>query len=117
MSFLLCQDLFVSYGGWEEGKKQPFLSFFLSPTNYLVIILIFIGIPSGIGGNETASDQKLQPFHSSVDSPVHCFKNEKYNTNIFSFQGHFLCLEKILISFTHYVQKVIQPEMSPWIHL
>ena len=73
MSFLLCQDLFVSYGGWEEGKKHPFLSFFLSPTNYLVIILIFIGIPSGIEGNVTASDQKLQSFHSSVDSPVHCF--------------------------------------------
>ena len=63
----------MSYGGWEEGKKQPFLSFFFLPTNYLVIILIFIGIPSGIEGNETASDQKLQPFHSSVDSPVHCF--------------------------------------------
>ena len=108
-TFSLGNELFPSprpLGGWEEGKKSnPFSLFF--------IILIFIGIPSGIEGNETASDQKLQSFHSSVDSPVHCFKNEKYNTNIFSFQGHFLCLEKILISFTHYVQRVIQPEMSP----
>ena len=100
----------------KRGKNNLFSLFFITH-NYLVIILIFIGIPSGIEGNETASDQKLQSFHSSVDSPVHCFKNEKHNTNIFSFQGHFLCLEKILISFTHYVQKVIQPEMSPWIHL
>ena len=73
MSFFLRQGLFVSYGGWEEGKKQPFLSFFLSSTNYLVIILIFIGIPSGIEGNETAGDQKLQSFRFSVDSPVQCF--------------------------------------------
>ena len=66
----------MSYGGWEEGKKQPFLSFLsflLSSTNYLVIILIFIGIPSGIEGNETAGDQKLQSFRFSVDSPVQCF--------------------------------------------
>ena len=110
MSFFLRQGLLEA---GKRGKKATLSLFFLSPTNYLVIILIFIGIPSGIEGNETASDQKLQSFHSSVDSPVHCFKNEKYNTNIFSFQGHFLCLEKILISFTHYVQRVIQPEMSP----
>ena len=57
----------------EKGEKTTFSLFFLSPTNYLVIILIFIGIPSGIEGNETASDQKLQSFHSSVDSPVQCF--------------------------------------------
>ena len=57
-----------------RGEKTTFsLFFFFLPTNYLVIILIFIGIPSGIEGNETASDQKLQSFHSSVDSPVHCF--------------------------------------------
>ena len=57
----------------KRGKNNLFSLFFFLPTNYLVIILIFIGIPSGIEGNETASDQKLQSFHSSVDSPVHCF--------------------------------------------
>ena len=57
----------------KRGKKAILSLFFLSSTNYLVIILIFIGIPSGIEGNETAGDQKLQSFHASVDSPFQCF--------------------------------------------
>ena len=57
----------------KRGRKATLSLFFLSSTNYLVIILFFIRIPSGTEGNETAGDQKLQSFHYSVDSPVQCF--------------------------------------------